>query len=55
MSKEQIAANLEQKIKEIQSQYDNGILTESEYVYQIRSASGIAILEMNLTNNLVNI
>ena len=55
MSNQKIVENLEQKIKEIQDQYDNGILTELEYVYQIRSASGIAILEMNLTSNLTNI
>jgi len=47
MSNAKIVENLEQKIKEIQEQYDNGILTESEYVYQIRSASGIAILELD--------
>ena len=55
MSNQKIVENLEQKIKEIQEQYDNGILTELEYVYQIRSASGNAILEMNLTTNLSNI
>jgi hypothetical protein len=46
MSNAKIVETLEQKIKEIQKQYDNGILTELEYVYQIRSASGIAILDL---------
>ena len=46
MSNTKIVENLENKIKEIQEQYDKGILTELEYVYQIRSASGIAILEL---------
>lgn len=47
MSNQKIVENLEQKIKEIQEQYDNGILTELEYVYQISSASEIAILDLD--------